>query len=52
MALLFGGFQAGMPVLGWAIGARFAKAMDAWGYYYLVTIHGFAAQEAGFLTSA
>jgi len=24
----------------------------SWGYYYLVTVRGFAAQEAGFLTSA
>lgn len=33
MSLLFGAFQAGMPVIGWAIGTRFAKAISAWDHW-------------------
>lgn len=33
MALVFGAFQAGMPVIGWAIGSRFANAISAWAHW-------------------
>src|SRR5687767_1684735 len=33
VALLFGGFQALMPALGWAAGARFAGLIEAWDHW-------------------
>lgn len=33
LALFFGGFQALMPVIGWAAGARFANAIAAWDHW-------------------
>lgn len=33
LALLFGGFQALMPVVGWAAGAHFAPAISAWDHW-------------------
>jgi putative Mn2+ efflux pump MntP len=40
MALLFGAFQAGMPLLGWAIGFRFAKAIEAWDHWVAFVLLG------------
>lgn len=40
MALLFGAFQAGMPVVGWAIGARFAKVIEAWDHWIAFVLLG------------
>ncbi len=33
VGLLFGGFQALMPALGWAAGARFAPLIEAWDHW-------------------
>ncbi|MFO0665392.1 MAG: manganese efflux pump MntP family protein [Polyangiaceae bacterium] len=33
MALVFGAFQGGMPVIGWGIGSRFASAIGAWAHW-------------------
>jgi putative Mn2+ efflux pump MntP len=33
MGALFGGFQAGMPILGWAVGDRFATLIAAWDHW-------------------
>lgn len=33
VAALFGLFQAGMPVIGWAVGAQFADAISAWDHW-------------------
>ncbi len=33
VASLFGLFQAGMPVIGWALGAQFADAISAWDHW-------------------
>jgi manganese efflux pump family protein len=33
VALLFGGSQAAMPALGWALGGAFASRISAWGHW-------------------
>ena len=33
VALFFGGFQAGMPALGWAVGGAFAARITGWGHW-------------------
>lgn len=33
VASLFGLFQAGMPVIGWAVGAQFEEAISAWDHW-------------------
>ncbi|MFP2904989.1 manganese efflux pump MntP family protein [Pyxidicoccus sp. 3LFB2] len=33
VSALFGLFQAGMPVIGWAVGAQFADAISAWDHW-------------------
>lgn len=33
VALFFGGFQAGMPVLGWLLGARLGPVIEAWDHW-------------------
>lgn len=33
VALFFGGFQAGMPALGWALGGAFASRITGWGHW-------------------
>jgi len=33
VALVFGGFQACMPALGWAVGQRFAPKIEAWDHW-------------------
>ncbi len=33
LALFFGGFQAGMPAIGWALGAAFASRITGWGHW-------------------
>ena len=43
IALFFGGFQAGMPLIGWFIGSRFAHyitAVDHWVTFILLAIIG------------
>ena len=40
MALLFGVFQAGMPIVGWAIGDRFAKTIEAWDHWIAFALLG------------
>jgi putative Mn2+ efflux pump MntP len=40
VALLFGGFQAGMPVIGWAIGAAFASRVLGWGHWITFVVLG------------
>jgi manganese efflux pump family protein len=40
MALLFGVFQAGMPVIGWAVGSRFAKVIEAWDHWIAFALLG------------
>jgi putative Mn2+ efflux pump MntP len=33
MGALFGGFQAAMPIAGWAVGSRFARLIAAWDHW-------------------
>lgn len=43
IALFFGGFQAGMPLIGWFIGSRFAQyieSIDHWVTFVLLVIIG------------
>lgn len=43
IALFFGGFQAGMPLLGWFVGSRFAhyiESVDHWVTFILLAIIG------------
>ncbi len=43
IALFFGGFQAGMPLIGWFIGSRFARyveSIDHWVTFILLAIIG------------
>ncbi len=43
IALFFGGFQAGMPLIGWLIGSRFAQyitSVDHWVTFILLAIIG------------
>ena len=43
IALFFGGFQAGMPLIGWLIGSRFAEyitSIDHWVTFILLAIIG------------
>lgn len=43
IALFFGGFQAGMPLIGWFIGSRFAQyitSIDHWVTFLLLAIIG------------
>jgi putative Mn2+ efflux pump MntP len=40
VALLFGGFQAGMPALGWALGATFAARITGWGHWVTTVVLG------------
>lgn len=40
MAVLFGLFQAGMPIIGWAVGARFAKTIEAWDHWIAFALLG------------
>lgn len=43
IALFFGGFQAGMPLIGWFIGSRFAhyiESVDHWVTFILLAIIG------------
>ncbi len=40
MALLFGVFQAGMPIIGWAVGERFAKVIEAWDHWIAFALLG------------
>lgn len=43
IALFFGGFQAGMPLIGWFIGSRFAhyiESIDHWVTFVLLAIIG------------
>jgi putative Mn2+ efflux pump MntP len=40
VALLFGGFQAGMPALGWALGAAFAARITGWGHWVTFVLLG------------
>ncbi len=43
IALFFGGFQAGMPLIGWFIGSRFAhyiESIDHWVTFILLAIIG------------
>lgn len=38
VALLFGGFQAAMPVVGWLVGARIGPAVEAWDHWLAFVI--------------
>lgn len=40
VALLFGGFQAGMPLLGWGLGAWVGPWMDAWSHWVAFALLG------------
>lgn len=40
VALLFGGFQAGMPALGWLLGAAFATRVMGWGHWVTFVVLG------------
>ncbi|MFO0727278.1 MAG: manganese efflux pump MntP family protein [Myxococcota bacterium] len=50
VSLFFGGFQAGMPLLGWAIGQRLGPLVEAWqqwiAFVLLVAIGGKMLWEA------
>ncbi|HEY6560519.1 MAG TPA: manganese efflux pump MntP family protein [Polyangiaceae bacterium] len=40
MALWFGAFQALMPLIGWAIGARFGGIIAAWDHWFVAGVLG------------
>lgn len=40
VALLFGGFQAAMPAIGWALGATFATRIMGWGHWVTFVVLG------------
>ena len=40
LALLFGGFQAAMPALGWGLGATFALRIVGWGHWLTSVVLG------------
>lgn len=40
LALLFGGFQAGMPAIGWALGEAFASRITGWGHWVTFVVLG------------
>lgn len=40
VALLFGGFQAAMPVIGWAAGAALASRVTGWGHWVTFVVLG------------
>lgn len=40
VALFFGGFQAGMPAIGWAIGGAFAARITGWGHWVTFVVLG------------
>lgn len=40
VALLFGGFQALMPLLGWLVGARIGPAVEAWDHWIVFALLG------------
>lgn len=50
MALLFGGFQAGMPLIGWALGAAVGPLVERWDHWIafalLAVIGGKMIKEA------
>jgi len=38
VAVLFGGFQAAMPAIGWAVGARVGGAIAAWDHWIIFAV--------------
>ena len=40
VSLLFGGFQAAMPAIGWALGATFATRIIGWGHWVTFVVLG------------
>lgn len=40
VALFFGGFQAGMPLLGWALGATVGRFVEAWDHWIAFALLG------------
>lgn len=45
VALFFGGFQAGMPAIGWAVGGAFASKITGWGHWVtFVVLAGIGAK--------
>ena len=40
VGLLFGGFQAAMPILGWLLGTRIGPAVEAWDHWFAFVILG------------
>jgi len=40
VALFFGGFQAGMPAIGWGIGEAFAARIMGWGHWVTFVVLG------------
>jgi putative Mn2+ efflux pump MntP len=40
VALFFGGFQAAMPAIGWALGAAFAARISGWGHWVTFVVLG------------
>jgi len=40
LALFFGGFQAGMPAIGWALGGAFASRITGWGHWVTFVVLG------------
>jgi manganese efflux pump family protein len=40
VAGLFGGFQALMPLLGWILGSRFGKSIEAWDHWLIFVLLG------------
>ncbi len=40
IALCFGLFQAGMPLVGWAVGARFGGMIAAWDHWFIAAVLG------------
>ena len=40
VAIFFGGFQAGMPAIGWALGGVFATRLTGWGHWVTFVVLG------------
>lgn len=52
LAVLFGLFQAGMPLIGWGLGETFHdtfRSIDHWIAFVLLAVLGFAMIRAGFM---
>jgi hypothetical protein len=48
VAIAFGGFQAAMPALGWALGAQLGPALEAWDHWVAFALLAAIGLEVAF----